>query len=188
MGGWEYRNGLVRSFICPSYFSGFSAFMDELLKRLISNLVDTFILVLLVMLCWIHILWWPLIGRAVFMHSGQTTQEINLKFVRYIHYGTPHPWLNCGLAPLNYHFPAYDWCNSFYQFANEPLIRLSSNLLGQIIMGCPQPGQLSVTLHWISAISRPLIYPVVSTHLQKNHRSDFVQIWWANSLWSSSAR
>ena len=110
--------------------------MDEVLKRLISNLVDTFILVLLVMLYWLHILSWPLIGQAVFMHSGQTTQEINPKFVRYIHYSTPHPWLNCGLAPLNFHLLASDWSNSFCQFANEPLIRLSSNLLGQIIMGC----------------------------------------------------
>ena len=51
-------------------------------------------------------------------------------------------------------------------------------------MGLCTPNELLVMLHWISAISWPLICQTVSENLQTNRWSDWAQIWWANSLWA----
>ena len=41
------------------------------------------------------------------------------------------------------------------------------------------------THHWIPVVSWPLIGWAVAMHFQTNRWSDWAQIWWANSLWTS---
>ena len=59
-------------------------------------------------------------------------------------------------------------------------------------MGHPRPDWLLVKLHWsvvmlhwISAVSWPMIGQAISVHLRPNHWLDWAQIWWTNSLWAS---
>ena len=47
---------------------------------------------------------------------------------------------------------ASNWSSSFCAFADKPLIRLSFNLVGQLIMDLSQPDQLLLMLHWIPVL------------------------------------
>ena len=83
------------------------------------------------------------------------TKCIDLRLGGYIHYGTLQAWLTFVML---HRIHAISW----------PLIRLSSSLLDQLIMGLPRPDILLVMLHWIHAISWPLTARAVSAHLQTN--------------------
>ena len=116
----------------------------------------------------------------------RTTHRIGLKFGGQTHYGTLQVWLTFSHAPLNSRcYLACDWSSSFRAFADEPLIGLGSNLVVKSVMGLPRSDQLLVMLYWIHAVSWPLIGGAVSMQLQMNRWSDWAQIWWANSLWTS---
>ena len=68
--------------------------------------------------------------------SSQTTDWIELKFGGWSHYGTLQVWLTFGYELLNScHFLASDLLSSFCVFVDKLLIWLTSNLVGELIMG-----------------------------------------------------
>ena len=145
---WEW----ACSFVCPSVhlsatlFCDSSACPDKPSRRLISNLVDTFIMVLFKS----HNFWscctefapFPglsLLEQFLFI-CRQTTDRIYFKFGVQTHYPSHLAWLNFGHALLNYHrLLAFGFSSNFCALANKALIRFSSNLVDQFIMGLPQP-------------------------------------------------
>ena len=139
--------------ICPSVgsfihhnFRGFHAFLDKPLMGLLSNLMDTFIMVLLRPInfwsCSNEYSLFPdlwLVEQFLCI-CRQTTDQIRLKFGGQMHYGAPQAWLTFLHTPLNFYcLLAYNWLNSFCAFANKALIGHGSNLMGQLIMGFSRP-------------------------------------------------
>ena len=60
----------------------------------------------------------------------------------------PPPPPTFGHAPQSFcHFLASDWLSNFHSFADTSLVGLSSNLVDQLIMGLPKPGQLLAMFH-----------------------------------------
>ena len=71
--------------------------------------------------------------------SKQTTDRVAIKFGGPNPFGSPSAWLTFDHAPLNsLRFLASVFFNSFRAIADKPLIRLSSNLVGQLVMGLSQ--------------------------------------------------
>ena len=103
---------------------------------------------------------------------GQTADWTGLRCGGTTHYRPLQTWLTFGHVPLNSCYclasdwSTSDWLSHFHAFADKQLIRLDSNLVGQLVMGLPQPDYLLVFLHWIPIILCPLIGQTVSMHLQ----------------------
>ena len=103
------------------------AFADKPLIGLSSNLVGH----------WISIVSWPLICRAISVHwqTNCWSDWAQIWWAGPIYDGTPlppRPILTFGHAAPNFNrFLAYDWSSSFRAFADKPLIKLGSTLVGQ---------------------------------------------------------
>ena len=86
----------------------------------------------------------------------QTIDQIELKLGGSARYGSLPAWLTFGHAPLNSRcLLASDWLSSLRACAHKPLIRFSSSLVGQLIMGLFRPDQLLVSLHRAVVVSWP---------------------------------
>ena len=108
---------------------------------------------ILVTLHEIPVVYWPLIGQAISVHLQTNRWSDWIKCSCTTHYAPPLAWLTFGHAPLNWcSYLSFDWLSSFCTFADKPLIGFNSNLVGQFIMGFPQPDKLLVMLHWIPAL------------------------------------
>ena len=92
----------------------------------------------------------------------QTTDRIELKFGVWTHYRTSTEFQL---------FPGL-WLNSFCLFADKLLIKSSSYLVGELIMGLPRTDSLLVMFCWIPVFSWPVIGQIISMHLQTNCWSD----------------
>ena len=115
--------------VSPSHFCGFHAFMEKLLRGLITNLVDTSTLSKF----WSCFIEFPLLPGIWLIEQfpcifWQTALGPHLRLGWYIHYDTLPTWLTFGQTLLNSHcFLASDLSSSFYAFADKPLIGLSSD-------------------------------------------------------------
>ena len=156
------------------------------------------------MLHWIPIFPWPLIcgTGSRFTNGFSIAIQIRWKFrftitsiliqwlLQNFAHGTTavlhQTWLTFGDAPLYSNcFIASDWSSSFRTFEDKLLFGLSSNLVGELIMGLSRPDQPLATFCQILTISWPLICRAPSVHLLTNCWSDWLQCWWVNSSWDS---
>ena len=132
------------------------------------------------MLHWISAVSCPLIGWAVSMHL-QSTDQIKVKFCDATNYGPPTAWLTFGLASLNFSsFQTSDWLSSFHVFADKPLIGLSLNLVGQLIMGLPCPDWLLGMFHWTTGCPPVTQVSILSLEFVSCHLQNLLHLGW---LW-----
>ena len=79
----------------------------------------------------------------------QTVDQIELRFGGPINYGLPQAWLTFGQTPLNFYLPFPGLClvENFHAFADKPLIRF-----GSYIVGLAHYGPSSVWLNIVHAL------------------------------------
>ena len=121
----RHRNGIVHSSICQSLFHVFCTFPDKPSRGLISNMVDTFIMVLLrpdQLLVWL-VKQFPCICR-------QTADQIELKFGGSTHYSsdTPPLWINLQLGTCIHWCLLVYVCNKIFYTVISVLLSAHQNL------------------------------------------------------------
>ena len=77
---------------------------------------------------------WPMVEQCLVI-CRQTPARIELRYVGWTHYKTPQALLTFRHAPMNSHcFLASELSSSFFVIADKPLIGLTSNLVGGLIV------------------------------------------------------